>query len=256
MQRVLLLCLFFLPLAGFAQVQNKVYKVTMVKLAVTKEDMLKKFQLPSLNLNSPQRPNTLQSANAFCSCTTLSVSSITLQGERLDENTVKLDWKTVGELNTKGFDIERSFGNSSAFVKVAYSFPLNTTLYEKKYVANDPNNFEGTSFYRVKEIDINGKFTYSNTVHVNGKQTGEMLAVYPNPAHDIILLSITSNKIGSGSISYLDAAGKKVKSQLVDLKKGVNNTNVDISLLASGTYIVRLARPGEKDMVTKFVKEY
>ena len=251
MKRLILLFLLGSHLPGYCQSPVKSYKVTPVKVAVTKEEMLKKFQLAPLTF----RPvGTNQTLNIYCSCTPLAVTSIKLEAERLNPDLVKLTWKTRGEINTTGFDIERSFNDSRSFIKVGFAFPRNSTSDEKEYIANDANNYDGSSFYRIKEIDIDGKFTYSNIAHVYGNLQNEMIDVYPNPAHDLLQIQVVTNKNSSATMSYLDAAGKTVISQALSFNKGTNNSTVNISLLASGMYIIKVSRPGEKDLVGKFVK--
>lgn len=256
MRRLLLLLITCSSLTGYGQLvrHNLVVKKNVV--ANINETIFKKTTVASFLLKP--RVIFVESHVTDCagniSCRPLSLTSLLLQAKRLTMETVRLNWKTLNEINTRGFDIERSLNNTSSFLKTGFLNSATNDFQEKKYIFNDNNNYEGTTFYRLKQLDADGHFTYSNIVSVKGVSKDEFLQVYPNPADNFIWIQVVVKKNSNGSFAFFDAAGKQVMQQSENFIKGVNTISADISSFASGIYTLWVTRLHEKDMVIKFIK--
>lgn len=164
----------------------------------------------------------------FCNATVLPVIGMELEGKRINNENALLTWKTFSEYNNVGFDIERSFiGTEGSFVKVGYKTGAGNSSAELKYEKTDQNNFNGLSYYRLKQFDIDRKFTYSNIAKVSGFLSTAELKIYPNPGNTsniVLFVAGLQNNIAV-SLQITDAAGR-----LVYAKNGVNLNNGRISL--------------------------
>ena len=188
-------------------------------------------------------------------CTATPVTLLSFEGRRTDINTVFLKWKTTNELNSIGFDVERSLGNTSQFVKVAFVPALADGSLIKNYGLTDPNSFAGTSYYRLKQIDIDSQFSYSKTIAIGNKGAQESLTLYPNPARNIVYLKIVSQTSGNERILLYDANGKVVNRQTGFIQKGSSLQQMNISSLAKGMYFIRLCTGAGTLLVGSFTKE-
>ena len=175
---------------------------------------------------------------------TLPVTGLQLKATKVT-HAVKLDWSTVTEINTSHFIVERSAGgkvfealgtvkaagNSNA--KQSYSFVDNTPL-------------AGENIYRIKSVDLDGAFNYSNLVSINFENK-DALIVYPNPATSYIILSPIN---GNSHVNIYDIKGRKV-SELTNVQA---NQKIDVSRLSAGIYLVEVINGNTKSGI-RFIKK-
>ena len=164
----------------------------------------------------------------------------------LIRNAVNLNWSTANEVNTKEFVIERGTG-SGDFTVIGTIASANTTG-THNYNFEDASALAGTSYYRIKQVDRDGKFAYSDVekVSIDGSLS---LSVYPNPTANVLNVSYASAT--NASLKVFNLQGQSVISQAVP--SGSALTNVSVASLASGIYYVVLNNDG-KESVVKFIK--
>lgn len=155
-------------------------------------------------------------------------------------NEVKLYWKTANEQNNKGFYIQRSKNNINFetidFVKGAIN-NSDTGNYFFTDVLPDPGQY----FYRLKQVDIDDTYTYSNVVSI--KSHVRRVNVYPNPAKEIIHISgLFLSEIQN--IEVINSNGIKVKT----IKK-INNGSINIKELPAGVYTLMINT--EKEIIAR-----
>lgn len=162
-------------------------------------------------------------------------------------NTVKLNWLTASERNNAYFDIERS-ATGREWTKIGQVKGGGTSTKTTKYSFSDENPLPTVNYYRLKQVDTDGKSSYSPTVSVNIKGNGKQFSVFPNPAHD--RLNVVADRFDTeGSVEIFDLSGRLVQSVRS------NTTQLDISNLASGLYQVRLLdKTGTAVNQVRFVK--
>ena len=187
-------------------------------------------------------------------CGALPVYLLSFDGKRQDREHALLNWKTTNEINSKGFDIERSLGDMHNFLDRGFVTSFAGPAYEKKYEFRDENNYPGTSYYRLKQIDNDGQFTYSQVVAVKGFGFDESLIIYPNPAKDYLTLNINVLKASTGTLTITDVAGKTVINKPINLLAGTNNARLIISNIKAGLYTIKLQRTNAIPLIKNLVK--
>ena len=182
------------------------------------------------------------------------------EGQYLSANL--LQWRTATEQNNRGFELQRSV-NGIEFSTVSFvpsKANRGNSTNELSYTYTDRSPFAiHNCYYRLKQIDYDGKFTYSNIVFIQGEGVTQLsiASLYPNPTNERLNLLITSpNSDKQVTLLVADIAGKVVKQQTLQLQKGSNNQVVDVAGLAKGIYLIKLVcANGCEAGVSKFVKE-
>ncbi len=161
----------------------------------------------------------------------------------LTKDGVLLNWKTATELNNSGFQIERSQDNES-YEQIAFVPGFGSTTEPKSYRYNDNSVISGTYYYRLKQIDYDGSFTYSGVVEVNiGLPTEFALEQnHPNPFNPSTVIEFSlPEDVAKVSLTIYDILGQKV-TQLVNtsLKAGKYQYQWNAGTVATGMYIYEL----------------
>jgi archaellum component FlaF (FlaF/FlaG flagellin family) len=165
-----------------------------------------------------------------------------------------LEWKTEEESNTSHFEVEQSADGVSFSQKGKTTAQGNGT--GKNYslsVAQD----KGTALYRLKMVDRDGKFTYSNIIAVKVNCGGEdYIRLYPNLVSAGNQYATLSFKLGGytgrAEVVLLNTSGQQVSRQAVTIVSGANNVRLNTELLPAGTYYVQLlGGGGEKLGITQ-----
>jgi predicted extracellular nuclease len=168
-----------------------------------------------------------------------------------DGNKSKLKWTTAQEVNTKEFIIERS-ADGINFQTIAIVKAAGNSSAVVNYNANDINPGKGVNLYRLKMVDIDGKSEYSAVRRVNFDNSN-LYSFFPNPAKNIINIAVdNANRL------VADAEIYNMQSQLL-MKRKINIatpiTPVDISLLSSGIYLLKIITADGTATMQKFIKQ-
>ncbi len=150
-----------------------------------------------------------------------------------------LNWKTGTEINSNYFEIERS-DDGVAFAEVN---KVNAKGIASDYNFVDRQMMPGTNFYRLKIVDKNNSFTYSNIIKLRAEIKGTIItATYPNPFVDHVTITIASEiSEPNVSVRILDNTGRQLKVQTTHLQKGINQISFDnLSALSSNLYIIEV----------------
>lgn len=175
------------------------------------------------------------------------------------ENVNVLNWVTANELNNQGFTVLRSTDNInfSEMTKVASLAPNGTSATSLTYGAVDQTPAYKT-YYKLQQTDINGATRIiGNTVEItmnSGLNTS--VSVYPNPATNVLNVSIITPIASEYNVNVYDIAGKLVTSSAVSAETaGVAMTKLDVSTLAKGFYTVVVETKGSAVSSSRFIKE-
>jgi hypothetical protein len=154
--------------------------------------------------------------------------------------TVQLQWKTTNEINNQKFIVEKSVdGVSFTTMSIVDAKGDVSTVNIYSTIDTKPN--EGINYYRLKQVDKNGKFTYSNVVSINlNKSDINAFSIYPNPVGDLLQLNINAITKSFGSVVITDVSGRIVKSFNVDLIKGYQSSFINLNNLKKGNYQITL----------------
>ena len=158
-------------------------------------------------------------------------------------NNIQLHWKTETEVNNYGFEIERSDENSD-WVVINFVKGSGNSNSPKNYLYNDVSvSQSGTYYYRLKQIDNDGKYEYSKVVAV-GVGTPDQYDLsqnYPNPFNPETKINFSLPVKQYVSLKVYNALGELVKELVNEFREaGSYSVTFDGSDLSSGVYIYRL----------------
>jgi uncharacterized repeat protein (TIGR01451 family) len=173
--------------------------------------------------------------------TPLPVQLISFTGQ-LNNNSVQLKWKVTDAKSFERFEIERSI-DGRIYARIGIRSFINSI---DDYTANDNVSTLQSNhiFYRLKLVDVDGKFSYSKIISFNISAQNRFM-VYPNPARTEMYVSITSNKNENLQLRITDASGKVISDQQKEIQKGNNVFPVNTSNLRKGNYVLQIISAGE-----------
>ena len=158
---------------------------------------------------------------------------------------VQLLWSTTSELNNRGFEIERSINNDNNFITIGFvdGKGNSTELNYYSFADNPQLNGVNQIYYRLKQVDFNGTFSFSNIVNVSYDVPAEFVLNqnYPNPFNPATAISYFVPKESFVSLKVYDFLGREVKTLVHEMKStGSYELFFDASDLPSGTYFYTL----------------
>jgi hypothetical protein len=173
--------------------------------------------------------------------------SITLFKGEKKGNINSLTWTTSTEVNNAGFELQRSIDGVN-FAPLGYvnsKANNGNSTQQLTYNFNDVRPLLSTGYYRLKQIDKDGKFNYSSIVILRSDKKGDLIVgnMYPNPVLNILNLSIESIKNTKVEIVVVNTLGMRVHQQTANLTSGINIQTMNISKLAAGLYHVQIIAP-------------
>lgn len=182
------------------------------------------------NLNSPL-PVVLTSFNAECK-----------------QEGAHLVWSTAMEQNSHVFIVEKS--------KDGFSWNEVGVIDAKGTAANYKFNDKeaGTAYYRLKQVDVDGTFTYSKIIRSDCEIKKITVMLYPNPASEYTELVFNSDKAFNTTIHVITNNGQVVKQLQTPVQQGHNKIRVNLPGLSSGTYIIRMNHE-ELNISKTFIKQ-
>ena len=151
-------------------------------------------------------------------------------------NKVALNWTTATEINTDHFEIERS-SNARTFSVVGKVKATGNSSSTLEYSYNDNlAGLSGTIYYRLKSVDKNGAFNYSNIQSVQVYSKNLISGVYPNPAKVGQFINFNSSQSTTLNVDLINTYGKKVYSTIVSVNSGINSLSLASAHLTAGVY--------------------
>jgi len=160
-----------------------------------------------------------------------------------------LAWSTANETNSAHYVIERST-NGVDFIDIKEVASLNKAS-GSTYTYSDVINTDGKLYYRLKMVDKDGSFTYSNIVSVS-ISNGFTFSLYPNPVKNNLTLHVENSKTEDVTLQVINILGRVVYQQQSHLNIGINNVSLNVSNLAQGSYL--LVVKGDNTQQKQFIK--
>lgn len=178
---------------------------------------------------------------------------------------VVLIWSTATEINNNGFEIEKrqipnptSLNENMDWNVIGFVPGFGTTTEPKSYSFKDENLLTGNFQYRLKQIDLDGSFEYSNTAEVLIKNADafELEQNYPNPFNPATTISFNLANDSQVSLTIFDILGQQV-TQLInkELETGRHSLYFDASILKSGVYFYKLKVKNQSGTFFEAVKK-
>ena len=175
----------------------------------------------------------------------------------LSKNAVNLNWATATETNNKGFEIQRK-SKSGDFKVIGFAEGAGTTTEKQNYTFVDQFLTESNYQYRLKQIDFNGSYSYSNIVEIELAfipEESELVQNYPNPFNPVTFISYQIASNSFVTLKVFDVLGNQV-AELVNEYQNAGSYNIQFSTnsfkLTSGTYFYEL-RAGDFVNVKKML---
>ncbi|MEO7308825.1 MAG: T9SS type A sorting domain-containing protein [Chitinophagaceae bacterium] len=187
----------------------------------------------------------------------LPVSLLYIRGKK--QNAVNtIYWATVTETNNSGFELQRS-ADGIRFDKVTFIGSLAASGNSQAlltYQFSDAKGFKGTTYYRIQQVDKDGRTTLSNTILIKDQAPVlDISGLFPNPAVNTLMLyaSVATNE--TATLTITDMNGKIILQQNAKLNSGDNLVNLDVSTFPKGAYLIKLTGQNNQSSVKTFVKQ-
>ena len=157
--------------------------------------------------------------------------------KRPDAN--RLTWMTTSEKNFSHFEIEKS-SDAVNFIRIATKAGKGNSKTETAY-SYDDFEMKALQYYRLKYVDADGQYTYSNVLRVSRDDVTNTKVIFSNHITSIFALRIIDMNTNDLSIKIIDNSGREIKSQHVKINPGENSFNLNTGSIAPGFYYMILS---------------
>ncbi len=171
-------------------------------------------------------------------------------------NDVQLNWSTASETNNSGFEVERNSGHG--FVTIAFIEGFGTTSEVNNYSYADNSLNVGSYSYRLKQVDLDGTFSYSNVaaVEVIAPEEYSLDQNYPNPFNPSTIINFNLAADSRVSLKVYDILGTEVTTLINrNFTAGTHQVEFSAENLNSGMYFYRLDAAGSEGQEFSSVKK-
>lgn len=160
------------------------------------------------------------------------------------ENVIELFWQTTSEENNEYFQIEKA-SNAINFEAIGSVKGAKNSSEKLNYTFRDERPAEGTNYYRLKQVDFDGKYEYSKIIAVNYSKDG-VFEIMPNPSEDYLMLK---------------GIGKNAKIRISDLRGNTIETfenqtdelKITLKNYSTGVYFIQTIEPNGINQTKKFI---
>ncbi len=199
------------------------------------------------NVHSTLSNNTSE----FTTCTILPIEILSFTGKNKGASNL-LEWTTASEINNDYFTVERSLdgsyfdsigtvdGAGNSTTELNYSF-------EDSHLLTSPKESFRTGFcyYRLKQTDLNGDYTYSNIISITNNEQPitnymQLTTISPNPSNDDLHYIISSSENTQAQLRVIDVLGKTVIEENIEFTQGLNTNKINVSEISNGTYMLQV----------------
>ena len=182
----------------------------------------------------------------------LPVQILSFTGSKYGNNNV-LNWATSQESGLSHFEVEYS-SDGKTFMTIAKVSANGNTLFRSDYTYSDPNGVKGVSYYRLRLVDKDAHYKYSNVVAIKREAGIFVSNVYPNPFTDKIYVELQLDNEQKVEFNLYDGNGKVVNSKTIMAQKGLSTFQFNyLGSLPKGMYVIE-ARSSAGLMTTKLIK--
>lgn len=155
-------------------------------------------------------------------------------------NGVAVDWSTSQEINNERFEVERSGNGNAGWQVISTVAGAGTTNEVRNYSIFDGSPLTGTNYYRIRQIDIDGKADYSKTVNVRIDNGNDRVSVAGNPFVNSFTIKF-NGKAQEVHARLVDITGKQVARETWNISGGETSRQfANISGLQKGIYILTI----------------
>jgi hypothetical protein len=185
----------------------------------------------------------------------LPVRFVDFTATRANVHDVQVTWKTTNEYNSDHFVIEKKKNNGS-FEELTRVEAQGIAQGTNEYAYLDQSGMGNENFYRIKQVDFDGTFQYTNVVMVEigeGRDNDRFIA-FPSPATTEVTLKATAAQLDADyEFTVSDVNGKTVYTGVM-VQNGGNAFKINVSDFAAGTYYIRTVSPEGNAYINRFIK--
>lgn len=150
-----------------------------------------------------------------------------------------VSWQTASEHNSASFILDRSADGKEweTITELEAAGNSNSTI---DYQYDDVKALRFVGYYRLTQVDVDGKQKIYDPIYTNCSQNENDVELFPNPAHDDLTISFSTNESVKVIIEIVNANGLVVESQSHDAYEGMNHFKYNVEELLSGIYYVKI----------------
>ena len=191
------------------------------------------------------------STNEFSILNAQPVTLTSFEAKPTEQKSINLLWQTASEENNDYFSIEHSIDGTS-FREIAMQSGNGTTdkIQNYSYIHKEVEN--GLHYYRLKQVDFDGKFEYTNIVTAKISHSNDDIFLTPNPSSNVILIKTKTPYQRDADFQILNMQGQVVLSNI--LQKGATDMELNISDFPVGIYYLQLFVDNDV-MMKKIIKQ-
>jgi hypothetical protein len=207
------------------------------------------FMLSNNDNDGNGSPDEVSYANGF-----LPVEMVSFSAEKIGDQDVLLSWKTIKEVNNDYFAVEKKKENGE-FESLGKVIGNGTTDEEQYYTFLDETGLAEHTYYRLKQVDLDGTATYSDVAEIGfDPYANDQFVVFPSPAQDHTFLRAIGPVEGEYQVTILNIDGREVSGFEMDKVSVSSDVRIDLSGLGNGIYFVRTVSPLGEAFVNRLVK--
>lgn len=168
----------------------------------------------------------------FTSCSLLPIVFLDFSAKKQEETSV-LDWTTTQEVNSDYYEIQRA-GENKQFLPIGKVKSKGDHSSVSAYRFVDETPLEGNNYYRIKQIDFDGRSMNSPVRSLKYDGAPIAFETWPNPTSDILHIQFQNNRINVGEIKLINLTGQVILFQTIQGR--MQSTQMDVSTLEPGLY--------------------
>jgi hypothetical protein len=198
--------------------------------------------------------NIVSVGGVFVSFTALPVQLVKFAASLNSDETVTLSWATEEEVNSNYFSVQRS-ADGNDFQEIGRVKAKGFSSIVSNYAFTDPSVLNGTAFYRLQIVDLDGKASYSKVLTISSDATGNSVLVFSNPFTDLVRLQVNLSAPTQMNFSLTDMLGRSILKQAYSAQAGSNFINLQPGKgTLPGVYILTI-RSNTMNNAIKLVKQ-
>lgn len=173
-----------------------------------------------------------------------------------EQNRNVLQWVTETELNNARFEIERSINPQDGFTTIGSVEGAGNSTQQLTYLFEDNQPMLGVNYYRLRQVDFDGTFTYSKVIAIEVEGDATQQVFFPNPTTNAVTYQFTGFEKETLTIEVFDVLGKQLSVTTHQTFAGINSVAIDFQTYVAGTYMVVVTNAsGEVVATEKIVKK-
>lgn len=178
--------------------------------------------------------------------TPLPIELLSFSGYLTENSQSQLDWATSMEINNDRFEVQHST-DGMLFTKIGVVKGQGSSMVNTHYQYLHLYPVNGNNYYRLKQIDFNGAYEYSQIINIPLRSTATYkLNVFPNPANSEVTITMFANTYSTVEVYIVNVFGQKVFADMQCTEEGNIIHKLDMTGYAAGAYTIEVVINGER----------